>query len=227
MTKKPLLMYFLDQLLSLIAAAVAMFLSAGRLDWWPAWAVIAIWLAWFTATDFFLLRLNPSLMAERLSPPKGAKTWDRALLSIVRLLQLARYILAGLDQRFGWTGEFPPALQLAALMVCASSYALLAWAMASNLFFSQIVRIQTDRGHTVTNAGPYQYVRHPGYVGMIMFELALGVLLASWWALAAGLACAALFILRTALEDRTLQAELTGYADYAGRVRYRLLPGIW
>jgi len=99
--------------------------------------------------------------------------------------------------------------------------------MASNTFFSQIVRIQSDRGHAVAAAGPYRYVRHPGYAGMVLFELAISTLLASWWAIVAGGFCAILLILRTALEDRTLQAELTGYVDYARQVRYRLLPGIW
>ena len=166
-------------------------------------------------------------MAERLAPPKGAKTWDRAILSIFRLTTLVRYILAGLDQRYGWTGGFPLAVQIAALMVCVLSYALLAWAMVSNPFFSQIVRIQSDRGHAVVADGPYRYVRHPAYVGMIVFEPAMSTLLASWWALIASGLCVILLILRTALEDRTLQAELTGYVDYARQVRYRLLPGIW
>jgi protein-S-isoprenylcysteine O-methyltransferase Ste14 len=89
------------------------------------------------------------------------------------------------------------------------------------------VRIQAERGHTVVSSGPYRWVRHPGYAAMILFELGMGTLLASGWALLASGACAGLFVLRTALEDRTLQAELQGYADYARRVRYRLLPGIW
>jgi len=206
---------------------VAVFWSAGRIDWWPAWAAIAVWLAWFAATDILILRFNPDLMAERLTPPKGAKTWDRAILSILRLTELVRYVLAGLDQRYGWTGGFPLAAQIAALTVCVLSYALLAWAMASNTFFSQIVRIQSDRGHAVATDGPYRYVRHPAYVGMIVFELGMSTLLASWWAIIAGGLCAILLVLRTALEDRTLQAELTGYVNYARQVRYRLLPGIW
>ncbi len=207
--------------------SVALFWSAGRIDWWPAWAAIAVWLIWFTVMDIIILRFNPDLMAERLSPPKGAKTWDRAILSILRLAQLMRYILAGLDQRYGWTGDFPLAAQIAASTVCVLSTALFTWAMASNTFFSQIVRIQSNHGHTVATGGPYRYVRHPAYVGMILFELALSTLLASWWALVAGGLCAILLLLRTALEDRTLQTELTGYADYSRQVRYRLLPGIW
>ncbi len=207
--------------------SVALFWSNGRIDWWPAWAAIAVWLAFYIAMDITIFRLNPDLMAERLSPPKGAKTWDRAIMSIFRLTTLVRYILAGLDQRYGWTGGFPLAAQIAALAVCILSYAMLVWAMASNTFFSQIVRIQIDRGHVVATDGPYRYVRHPAYVGMILFELAMSTLLASWWAIIAGGLCAILLILRTALEDRTLQTELTGYVGYARQVRYRLLPGIW
>ena len=227
MKTKLVVLYILNQILGIAGMAVALFWSAGRIDWWPAWAAITVWLACFTMEDIVILRFNPDLMAERLSPPKGAKTWDRAIVSIIRLMELARYILAGLDQRYGWTGGFPLAAQIAALTVCVPSYALFVWAMASNTFFSQIVRIQSDRGHAVAAAGPYRYVRHPGYAGMVLFELAISTLLASWWAIVAGGFCAILLILRTALEDRTLQAELTGYVDYARQVRYRLLPGIW
>lgn len=206
---------------------VALFWSAGRFDWWPAWAAIAVWIAWFTAMDIIILRLNPKLMAERLSPPRGAKTWDRAILSCLRLAQLARYIFAGLDQRYGWTTSFPLSAQITAIMVCILSSALFFWAMASNTFFSQIVRIQSELGHAVATGGPYRYVRHPGYVGAILFDLALSVLFASWWAIAAGGVCAALIVLRTSLEDHTLQAELEGYKEYARQVRYRLIPKVW
>jgi len=227
MNTKLIVLYILDQILSVAVMGVALFWSAGRMDWWAAWAAIAVWLVFFAAMDILLLRFNPDLMAERLAPPKGSKTWDRAIMSIFRLTTLVRYILAGLDQRYGWTGGFPLAVQIAALMVCVLSYALLAWAMVSNPFFSQIVRIQSDRGHAVVADGPYRYVRHPAYVGMIVFEPAMSTLLASWWALIASGLCVILLILRTAFEDRSLQAELTGYVDYARQVRYRLIPGIW
>ena len=117
MKPKLLALYFIDQLLSILGVAVALFWSTGRINWLPAWEVIAVWLVWFSAMDFVLLRFNPQLMAERLSPPKGTKTWDRAILTILRLVQLARYILAGLDQRYGWTGDFPLAAQVAADVV--------------------------------------------------------------------------------------------------------------
>jgi protein-S-isoprenylcysteine O-methyltransferase Ste14 len=227
MNKRLITLYILDQFLGIASMGVALFWSAGGIDWWAGWAAIAVWLAFYTAMDILLLHFNPELMAERLNPPKGAKTWDRVIMSLLRLTQLARYIITGLDHRYGWTVDFPIAAQLAGLVVCILSYALLAWAMTSNAFFSQIVRIQSERGHTVVTHGPYRYVRHPAYVGMILFELAMPTLLASWLAIIASGLCAILLILRTALEDRTLMAELTGYMDYARQVRYRLLPGIW
>lgn len=227
MNKKLVAVYLIDQLASIAAAGVAMLWSAGRIDWWPAWAIMAVWLAWFGAMDAVIFRLSPDLMAERLAPPKGAKAWDKTIMSVIRLVQLARYILGGLDQRYGWTAGFPVAAQIAALAACLVSTALFVWAMASNAFFSQIVRIQSDRGHAVATGGPYRYVRHPGYAATILFEFALSSLLGSWWALIPAGVCAVLFVLRTALEDRTLRAELPGYADYARRVRYRLLPGVW
>ena len=227
MNSKLIARYALRETMGLVVMGVALFWSAGRIDWWPGWATLAVMAAWIIATAIAILRINPGLLAERLGPRKGAKPWDTAIMSILGLTQLARYIVAGLDQRYGWTGGFPFAVQIAALVVCVLGYALFVWATASNAFFSQIVRIQTERGHTVVTGGPYHYVRHPGYFGAILFELAVPFLLASWGCLIISWLGAILLILRTALEDRTLQAELTGYADYARSVRYRLIPGLW
>jgi protein-S-isoprenylcysteine O-methyltransferase Ste14 len=227
MDKKLMARFAIRETIGVLFMGVALFWSAGRMDWWPAWALLAIMLVWVTATGIVILRFNPDLLAERLGPRKGGKRWDTTIMSIIGLSGLARLIVAGLDQRYEWTGGFPVAIQIVALVLSAAGYALGAWATASNAYFSQIVRIQTERDHTVARGGPYQYVRHPAYVGTILFELAIPVLLASWWALILGGVNAILFVLRTALEDRDLQAELTGYADYARQVRYRLLPGIW
>lgn len=219
--------YAIRETMGIVVMGVALFWSAGRIDWWPAWASIAVMLAWIIATAIIIFRSNPDLLSERLGPRKGAKIWDTAIMSLLGLTQLARYIIAGLDQRNGWSGGFPIAAQIFALTVCVLGYALVVWATASNTFFSQIVRIQSERGHTVATGGPYHYVRHPAYVGAILFELAVPVVLASWWALIASALSMALLILRTALEDRTLRRELNGYDDYARHVRHRLLPGIW
>jgi protein-S-isoprenylcysteine O-methyltransferase Ste14 len=227
MSTKLIVRYAIRETMGIIVMGVALFWPAGRMDWWPAWAAMAVMLAWIIATAIVILRFNPDLLAERLGPRKGAKTWDTAIMSMLGLLQLMRYIVAGLDERHDWTGGFPFAAQIAALIVCILGYVLVVWATASNAFFSQIVRIQPERGHTVVTGGPYHYVRHPAYIGAILFELAAPILLASWWAMIPSGLAAILLILRTVLEDRTLQAELTGYVDYARQVRYRLLPGIW
>jgi protein-S-isoprenylcysteine O-methyltransferase Ste14 len=219
--------YAIDEVVSILGMAVALFWAAGRWDWWPAWAAVAFMLVWMTAQGVILLRFNPDLIAERLRPPKEAKAWDKVIVSACRLLQLARYILAGLDARYGWTASFPAAAQVTALAVCCVGYGLFTWAMASNRFFSQVVRIQANRGHVVAMGGPYRFVRHPSYLGMILFELAMPTMLGSWPSMAVSAVCAALFVLRTALEDRTLQTELPGYAEYSREVRCRLLPGIW
>lgn len=227
MSTKRIVTYLLGEVLSLAGMAVALFWSAGRVDWWPAWAALTVMFSWMAVTDIQLLRNNPDLLLERISRRGGAKKWDTILMSVFRLITLARYIVAGLDQRHGWTGDFPIAVQLAALIVCALGYVLFSWAMLSNAFFSQIVRIQTDRGQNVVTGGPYKIVRHPAYIGSILYELAVPILLASWWSFALCVINAGLMIFRTALEDRTLKAELAGYAEYARKVRYRLLPGIW
>lgn len=219
--------YGIRETLGIVILGVALFWSAGRMDWWPAWATLAVMSAWIIATAVVIFRSNPALLAERLGPRRGAKSWDTTIMSLLGLAQLARYIVAGLDQRYGWTSGIALPAQLAALGLCALGYALFVWATASNAFFSQIVRIQSERGHTVATGGPYRYVRHPGYIGAILYELAVPILLASWWSLVISGLGAALLLLRTVLEDRTLLAELPGYDEYARQVRYRLIPGIW
>jgi protein-S-isoprenylcysteine O-methyltransferase Ste14 len=227
MNTKLIIRYAIREIMGLVGMGVALFWSAGRIDWWPAWAALAVMAGWIMATAIIVTRLNPDLLADRLGPRKGAQPWDTAIMSALGLIQLVRYIVAGLDQRYGWTGSFPVAAQLAAWVACVLGYALFTWATASNAFFSQIIRIQSERGHAVATGGPYRFVRHPAYLGAILYELAVPVLLASWWAMIPSVLCAFLLLLRTALEDRTLQAELAGYADYARQVRHRLLPGVW
>lgn len=227
MERRLIARYAVRETMGLVVMGVALFWSAGRIDWWPAWGALAVMLAWTVATATVILRSSPHLLAERLGPRKGAKRWDTAIMSALGLTQLARYIVAGLDQRYGWTGGLSGVSQVTALALCALGYAVVVWATASNPFFSQIVRIQAERGHGVVSGGPYRYVRHPGYAGAILFELAAPALLASGWAAIPSGIGAALLVLRTALEDRTLRAELAGYGDYTRQVRYRLLPGIW
>ncbi len=220
--------YLFREVLSLAGMGVALFWAAGRIDWWPAWAALAVMAVWTAATAVIVLHYNRDLLPERLERRKGDKTWDAAIVALLGLVTLVRYIVAGLDERYGWTGDLPVAAELAALALCALGYdVLFVWATAANIFFSRIVRIQSERGHSVVTGGPYRWVRHPAYAGAILYELAVPVLLDSWPALIASGLSVLLLVLRTGFEDRTLQAELSGYTEYARRVRYRLLPGIW
>jgi protein-S-isoprenylcysteine O-methyltransferase Ste14 len=227
MNAKLIARYALREPMGLVVMGVALFWSAGKIDWWPAWAALGVMFSWTVAMALVIFRIHPALLAERVGPRKGAKPWDLNVMGLVGLMQLARYIVAGLDERYGWTGGMPQAAQIAALIVCVLGYSLFVWATASNAFFSQIVRIQTERGHSVVTDGPYRYVRHPAYIGAILYELAVPILLASWWSMPFSVLSAILLTVRTALEDRTLHSELPGYADYARQVRFRLLPGIW
>ena len=219
--------FAIRETMGLLFMGVALFWPAGDISWWPGWALLAVTSAWILATAIVVLRTRPDLLAERLGPRKGAKRWDTTIMSAHGILQLGLYVVAGLDRRYGWSGPFPVPAQAAALLVCSLGYGLVVWATGSNAFFSQIVRIQAERGHTVVTAGLYHYVRHPAYVGALLTQLAMPILLSSWWALVVGSADALLMLLRTALEDRTLRAELPGYPEYASHVRYRLFPGLW
>ena len=212
---------------NLILIAI-LFGIVGRLDWWMGWALSGIYIIWSATTAILILPVNPAMLAERARPHAGTKKWDRALLGGMGLFMVVEYVIASLDVRWGWSPQLPLALQVISLVVAVLGHdILLVWAMASNAFFVATVRIQTDRHHTVTSSGPYRYVRHPGYAGTLLLHLATPFMLNSLWAIIpAGLSISWL-IVRTALEDKTLRAELPGYAEYTHQTRYRLLPGIW
>lgn len=226
-TTRGVMRWLIREVMGVLFVAVTLFIPAGRLDWVMGWALVGIYAVWTGANALILIPTNPELLAERAARKKGTKTWDMVLLSIVGLSTMAKYIIAGLDVRYGWTAQMGLALQIAALVVAAMAYALGTWAMAANAFFLMVYCIQEDRGHVVVSGGPYQYVRHPGYAGVMAFELATPIMLGSLWALIPGGLSALLVLVRTALEDRALHKELPGYAEYARQTRYRLLPGIW
>lgn len=209
---------------SLTITAVCLFGSAGRLDWSNAWVLLGLSL--ITGLAFTVGR-NPQLVAERRNV-KAGKGWDKVLVGITVLLgPMAIWITAGLDHRFHWSNGMSALAFTAGVAAALLAAALTAWAMRSNRFFSSVVRIQKDRGHTVVDGGPYRFIRHPGYAGMSVFTLVTPLILGSYWALVPAATSSSAILLRTVLEDLTLHNELDGYADYAHRVRYRLLPPVW
>ena len=209
---------------------VIVFLSVGKLDWVWGWVLLIIITAFLAAHPLLLIPINPELLAEREKgiTAKGVKAWDRWIAGLAAgAFPIASWIVAGLDVRRGWTGPVSLAYHIGGLIVMVLGYVLFLWAMASNAFFAEGVRIQQERGHTVTTCGPYQYVRHPGYVGSILSQAATPFLLGSAWALIPSVVSAALYVVRTYLEDKTLRQELPSYEAYARRIHYRLLPGVW
>jgi protein-S-isoprenylcysteine O-methyltransferase Ste14 len=216
--------------LLVLIVCVTLFVSAGTLNWPMAWAYVALALATTVGSRLLVLRRHPDLLVERSSATKhkDAKSWDRALMPIVSQYgPLAVLIVCGLDRRFVWSPTLPPVLQMAAFVALALGNALGTWSMVENRFFSALVRIQLDRGHTVVDSGPYRCVRHPAYAGSILTFVAGPLALGSLYALIPALLTIVVVVLRTAMEDRTLLDELDGYKEYARRVRFRLLPGIW
>jgi protein-S-isoprenylcysteine O-methyltransferase Ste14 len=205
-----------------------LFLVPGRWDLPMVWIYVAIYAGFLLASWVFIFRRDPDLLHERQHPGPDAKRWDWIWLRIYTLFILAIFIVAGLDVgRFHWSDAVPLWLQIACLVGFTACLGFVGWAIAENTFFSEVVRIQQDRGHYVVMTGPYRYVRHPGYLGNIIAWPCTALVFGSWWALLPAGIVVALYVFRTALEDRTLQEELVGYAEYARQVRYRLVPGVW
>jgi protein-S-isoprenylcysteine O-methyltransferase Ste14 len=221
------LQIILRALLAPVAVIALLLVSAGRWDYWQAWMYILLTLA-VTLVNLWLLRRNPELLEERLKPGKGMKSWDMGYLIISTALFLANLVVAGLDVgRYGWSARFSSWMYGFAILVYLLGNALFLWAKMTNRFFSSVVRLQAERGQTVVKNGPYRYVRHPGYVGGLLYMLAGALVLGSLWAFLLQAIAGVFLIVRAGLEDRLLQKELPGYAEYAQQVKYRLLPGIW
>jgi protein-S-isoprenylcysteine O-methyltransferase Ste14 len=203
------------------------FVPAGTLKWPEAWTLLGLYLAVAFGVMLWWKRHSPGLLRERMSRKKEAKSWDKAIMRIYTLVLLVLLVLPGLDAvRFGWS-RVPLGPKILGFLGYIPAMAFALWAMKENAFLSDVVRIQGDRGHTVCTTGPYRVVRHPMYTGVILFFLCFPLSLGSLYSYIPAALIAVLFVIRTALEDKTLKAELPGYAEYAAKVRFRLVPGVW
>ena len=212
----------------LLILAIVLFGGSGQIDWVAGWAFFLLIVLFIALDGLVLYRIDPSLLSERSGPQKGSKGWDLPIASLISVwLPMALFLVAALDRRYGWSPAFPLWLQIIGLAATAFGAAVVLWAMATNRYFSAVVRIQHDRGHRVVSTGPYRIVRHPAYATLVFYEAGAAVALGSAWALVPALLIVVLGVVRTALEDRTLQKELPGYAEYAAKVRYMLVPGVW
>jgi len=213
---------------SLLVLVLCLFLPAGTWAWSRGWLFLGVLLAASVVVTVYLRRVNPDVIAGRVNRHQGTKRWDRILFVIALPTLMAIPILAALDDgRFHWS-HLP-------WWGCVLGYALLitgmvglTWAQSVNKFFEPTVRIQTDRGHKVIDTGPYAIIRHPGYVSAYLLFVCMPLALGSWWtALITAILMVPMVVLKTLWEDQTLQDELAGYKEYAQRVRYRLIPGVW
>jgi protein-S-isoprenylcysteine O-methyltransferase Ste14 len=215
----------------IVAAMIAVlafyiYANAHRLGWTFGWIYLCMIAMALSINLACLLQWNPVLIERRMRIGKWAKKWDKVWAALFALAVIAIIVIVNIEACDG-ASKAPGAAWLLGLAFFVPGWALLTWSMVANPFFEKTVRIQTDQGHHVIDKGPYAYVRHPGYVGLVGWILSTPLLLASYWAFVPALFALATLVMRTALEDRTLQAELPGYSDYTTRVRFRLIPGVW
>ena len=214
-------------IITIILLFSATFIIAGRIDWWQGWLLYGITMSIGTILAVVIRKRHPDLIKERLSDHENIKPWDRIIIKIFFSLTVISIIVGAIDSgRFRWS-QMPVALTLTGAVILLIAYIIGAWATYENKFFSLHVRIQDDRGHRVCTKGPYRYVRHPGYLSGILMWISYPLILGSWWASIPDSLLIILFIVRTILEDRTLQEELEGYKEYTKMTPYRLFPGIW
>lgn len=212
---------------SLLILALCLFLPAGTWAWTRGWLFFGVMVVAGVVMTLYLRRVNPEVIAARVNRHEGTKGWDRVLMALFLPTMASILPVAALDDgRYHWS-HVPWWACVAGYILVLAGLAGLTWAESVNKFFEPTVRIQVERGHHVIDGGPYALVRHPGYAAAFLLVLGLPLSLGSYWALIPAVVSYVGLIVRTALEDRTLHAELPGYQEYARRVRYRLIPGLW
>jgi protein-S-isoprenylcysteine O-methyltransferase Ste14 len=217
----------LKSVLALAVFLSLIFLLAGRLDYRQGWLFGALNAA-ILGLLLILVPELPGLMKNRAKPGPATKSWDRLFWMLFGPLNLAVVVLSSLDGgRFRWTGQLPLIVTALAVTVYALASMLHFLAIRANAFYSSTVSIQSQGGQKVVEDGPYRHLRHPGYTGIMGMMVSIPLLLGSLWGLVPAGGVVILVCARTVLEDRALKNELPGYADYARRVKSRLVPGLW
>jgi protein-S-isoprenylcysteine O-methyltransferase Ste14 len=222
--------YLVGLIITHLLIPLILLICGWDLGWWQGWFYSALIVAAGIGSRMWAEKRHPGLLAERvkLGKAKDVKSWDKVLSPLMAVSMIFPLIIvAGLDHHFGWSPVFPTWLNILGFILAVLGYTFVGWALVENRFFSSVVRIQTDRGHIVCDSGPYQIVRHPGYAGGIPPLLGIVLALGSVWTIIPSIVALIITVIRTSLEDKTLQEELPGYRDYARRVRYRLIPGVF
>ena len=218
----------LQNLIWIVAMGALLFVPAGTLHWPAAWVFLATIGVLGVAGGLWLAKIDPALLAERMRPmmQNDQPAADKKFVLAFAIAALIWFLAIGLDHRFHGT-KIHAALQALGWAMLLLSTGFIMWVMRENSFAAPVVKLQTERGHRVVSSGPYAFVRHPMYSGAILFMVGAALLLGSWWGVVLSPLFAVLFGIRSGIEERALLAGLPGYADYAARVRYRLVPGLW
>ncbi len=204
-------------------------LISGRWDWWEAWVYAVVYILTFILSRALAARHSPDILAERskFMDHNDTQPWDKVLVLLLGLGGALLPLVVGLEARFGQQPRFSLPLELASLLLFLAGMLLSSLALIENSYFSGTVRLQSERGQQVISSGPYAFMRHPSYSGALLTYLTTPLLLDSVWGFVAVAFLLVVLVVRTRLEDRFLQDNLPGYREYAARVRYRLIPGIW
>lgn len=226
-TKRGLTQYFIKSIASILLLAVLIFLSAGDWTWPGGWMYLALTLTNFILAGFVLIPQRPELLARRGQVGKGTPGWDRLLAPLMAYGPLYIGLISGLVYRFTGGDEVSSWLRFFSGLVAISGSLLISVAMLHNPFFEATVRIQSDQGHQVASSGPYKWVRHPGYLGTLLYGVPAPFIFGVYWGFAGAAVFVVALVIRTTLEDRYLRENLDGYAAYAQETPHRLIPYIW
>jgi len=222
--------FWIGLILTYLIIPLVLMISGGDWRWWQAWAYSLLIFTAGVVGRFLAEHRHPGLMAERVNLKNlpNVMRWDKVLSPLMSVsVGFPLFIVAGLDHRFSWSPDFPIWLNILGLILSAAGYSIAIWALVENRYFSSMVRIQKDRGHVVCDTGPYRFIRHPGYAGNILSLPGVALALSSVWTFIPAAVALIITVIRTVFEDQFLQAELSGYRNYASRVRYRLFPWIY
>lgn len=218
----------LQNTIFVVGMGALLFASAGTLHWPSAWVLLITSALLGPLCGWWLYRIDPALLAERLRPvlQRDQPAADKMFMTVFVAAMLAWLVAIGIDRRLQ-SSDMPAALQALGLVLFLLCTLFTMWVFRENSFAAPVVKLQAERAQHVISTGPYAHVRHPMYSGMILFFTGVPLLLGSWWGLALVPLFLVLIAVRIAIEERTLRDGLPGYAEYAARVRYRLLPGVW
>ena len=218
----------LQNTIVVVAMGALLFAMAGSLDWPAAWVMLIVSAILGPACGLWLAKTDPALLAERLRPTFQANqpAADKIFMLIFFLALLLWLVAIGLDRRAN-ASDVPLLMQVLGLAMYLLSIAFIMWVFRENSFAAPVVKVQAARHQRVISSGPYAFVRHPMYSGIMLYFLGIPLLLGSWWGVAIAPVFAILFAIRARIEERALVEGLPDYADYAERVRYRLVPGLW